>query len=70
MREKVDIYREMAKSLLGDSGKAFYAPYDDVSVANSEDNLMPSIIEAVRNKCTLGEIADALRECFGEFNQS
>ena len=40
------------------------------SVANSEDNLMPSIIEAVRNKCTLGEIADALRECFGEFNQS
>mgnify|MGYP001219147676 FL=1 len=38
MREKVDIYREMAKSLLGDSGKAFYAPYDDVSVANSEDN--------------------------------
>jgi len=40
------------------------------SVANSEDNLMPSIIEAVRNKCTLGEIADTLRECFGEFNQS
>jgi len=40
------------------------------SVANSKDNLMPSIIEAVRNKCTLGEIADALRECFGEFNQS
>ena len=40
------------------------------SVANSEENLMPAIIEAVRNECTLGEISDALRECFGEFNQS
>ena len=40
------------------------------SVANSEENLMPAIIEAVRYKCTLGEISDALRECFGEFNQS
>ena len=40
------------------------------SVANSEENLMPAIIEAVRNKCTLGEISDALRECFGEYSQS
>ena len=40
------------------------------SVANSEENLMPAIIEAVRNECTLGEISDALRECFGEYNQS
>ena len=40
------------------------------SVANSEENLMPAIIEAVRYKCTLGEISDTLRECFGEFNQS
>ncbi len=40
------------------------------AVANSEENLMPAIIEAVRYKCTLGEISDALRECFGEFNQS
>ena len=40
------------------------------SVANSEENLMPAIIEAVRNECTLGEISDALRKCFGEYNQS
>ena len=40
------------------------------SIANSKENLMPAIIEACRNKCTLGEISDALRECFGEFTQS
>ena len=40
------------------------------SIADSKENLMPAIIEACRNKCTLGEISDALRECFGEFNQS
>ena len=37
------------------------------SIADSKENLMPAIIEACRNKCTLGEISDALRECFGEF---
>ena len=40
------------------------------SIADSKENLMPAIIEACRNKCTLGEISDALRECFGEFTQS
>jgi methylmalonyl-CoA mutase N-terminal domain/subunit len=30
------------------------------------DNIMPSVVEAVENKCTLGEIADTLREVFGE----
>jgi methylmalonyl-CoA mutase N-terminal domain/subunit len=33
---------------------------------NSGDNIMPAVIEAVENKCTLGEIADTLREVFGE----
>jgi methylmalonyl-CoA mutase N-terminal domain/subunit len=35
--------------------------------ASSDENLMPSILEAVENKCTLGEIADTLREVFGEY---
>jgi len=35
--------------------------------ANSGENLMPSVIEAVENKITLGEIADTLREVFGEY---
>jgi len=30
-------------------------------------NLMPYVIEAVENKCTLGEIADILRQVFGEY---
>jgi methylmalonyl-CoA mutase N-terminal domain/subunit len=29
-------------------------------------NLMPAVVEAVENHCTLGEIADVLREVFGE----
>lgn len=35
--------------------------------ASSGDNLIPTVIEAVENKCTLGEIADTLREVFGEY---
>jgi methylmalonyl-CoA mutase, N-terminal domain len=36
--------------------------------AASGENLMPAVIEAVEAKCTLGEIADTLREVFGEYN--
>ena len=35
--------------------------------ASSGENIMPVVIEAVENKCTLGEISDTLREVFGEF---
>jgi methylmalonyl-CoA mutase N-terminal domain/subunit len=35
--------------------------------ASSGENIMPAVIEAVENKCTLGEIADTLREVFGEY---
>jgi methylmalonyl-CoA mutase N-terminal domain/subunit len=31
------------------------------------NNLMPAVIDAVENHCTLGEIADVLRGVFGEF---
>lgn len=33
-------------------------------------NIMPSVVEAVEHKATLGEIADTLREVFGEYRQS
>jgi len=36
--------------------------------AASGENLMPTVIQAVEAKCTLGEIADTLREVFGEYN--
>ncbi len=35
--------------------------------ANSGENIMPTVVEAVENKCTLGEIADTLREIYGEY---
>jgi methylmalonyl-CoA mutase, N-terminal domain len=35
--------------------------------AASDENIMPVVIEAVENNCTLGEIADTLREVFGEY---
>ena len=34
--------------------------------ASSGENIMPTVVEAVENKCTLGEIADTLREIFVE----
>ena len=37
--------------------------------ASSGDNIMPTGLEAVENKCRLGEIADTLRELFGEYKQ-
>jgi methylmalonyl-CoA mutase N-terminal domain/subunit len=30
-------------------------------------NLMPIVVEAVENLCTLGEIADTLRSVYGEY---
>lgn len=35
--------------------------------ASNGENIMPIVVEAVENKCTLGEIADTLREVFGEY---
>lgn len=35
--------------------------------AEGSDNLMPHILNAVKKKVTLGEIADTLREVFGEY---
>lgn len=35
--------------------------------AANDENIMPAVLEAVENNCTLGEIADTLREVFGEY---
>jgi methylmalonyl-CoA mutase N-terminal domain/subunit len=35
--------------------------------AASGENIMPVVLEAAENLCTLGEIADTLREVFGEY---
>ena len=35
--------------------------------ASASENIMPAVIDAVENYCTLGEIADELRKLFGEY---
>ncbi len=37
--------------------------------AKGQENLMPRILEAVEAKATVGEVADALRRCFGEYRE-
>ena len=38
--------------------------------ARGESNLMPHIIHAVESYCTVGEISDALRRVFGEYQET
>jgi methylmalonyl-CoA mutase N-terminal domain/subunit len=38
--------------------------------AAGDANLMPHIIECVRNRCTLGEISDTLRDEFGRYTET
>ena len=40
------------------------------SAAETEANLMPLILEAVKTYATLGEICDVLRDVFGEYQAS
>ena len=35
--------------------------------SQTNENLIPKIIEAIRSECTLGEISDAMRKSFGEY---
>jgi methylmalonyl-CoA mutase N-terminal domain/subunit len=38
--------------------------------AKSTENLMPAILTAVESYATVGEISDALRRAFGEYQES
>ena len=37
--------------------------------AQGNDNLMPFIVDAVRNECTIGEIVATLKQTFGEHTE-
>ena len=39
------------------------------AAARSTDNLMPPILDAVRAYATLGELCDALRDVWGEYEE-
>jgi len=50
-----------------DKEKAANSLEELTAAAADGRNLMPLVIEAVENYCTLGEISDALRKVFGEY---
>jgi methylmalonyl-CoA mutase N-terminal domain/subunit len=50
-----------------DADKAKTSLENVSSAAKEGTNLMPHVITAVENHCTLGEIADELRKVFGEY---
>lgn len=50
-----------------DAAKAIHSLQTLQKIANGNGNIMPAVLDAVENYCTLGEIADALREVFGEY---
>ena len=68
---------ESIQKIQTDKLKALRAKRDNTKViaclktinemAVSGENLMPAVVEAVENYCTLGEIADELRKVFGEY---
>jgi methylmalonyl-CoA mutase N-terminal domain/subunit len=52
-----------------DNGRVQRALQDLKETARGTGNLMPPIIEASRAYATLGEMCDALREVFGEYEE-
>jgi methylmalonyl-CoA mutase N-terminal domain/subunit len=53
-----------------DNAKVNKTLKDIECIARGEENLMPAMLEAVRNYATLGEIADVLRGVFGEYREA
>jgi len=51
-----------------DAEKAARALEEVVGVARTTENLLPTIREALRARCTVGEICGALRTEFGTFD--
>lgn len=72
LRVKPDVeerQRKRVKDLKArrDSGKSQKALEQIKMVAQADENLMPSIMEAVKAYATTGEICDTLREVYGEY---
>ena len=53
-----------------DNNKVSMALKHMEDAAKGEENLIPIIMEAVRNYATLGEVADVLRSVFGEYREA
>ena len=37
------------------------------NLSNLDENLFPKVIEAVRARCTIGEIINSMRDVFGDY---
>ncbi len=78
-RNTTPVFRidEQVQHLQVEKLKALKLKRDNIKVAGSlrslnekahgTENLMPTVLEAVENYCTLGEISDELRKVFGEY---
>jgi methylmalonyl-CoA mutase, N-terminal domain len=65
--QKVQIDKLKALKAKRDNTKALACLAQINKVSQSNENLMPAVVEAVENYCSLGEIADELRKVFGEY---
>ena len=64
-RQQVERVRALRASRSESEWRAAIATVEHA--ARGEDNLVPPIIDAVEKRATLGEIADAMRRVFGEY---
>ena len=64
-RAQVDRVRQLRAERDNDAAQASLTRL--TKVAQSEENLMPAILESVQAYATLGEISGALRQVFGEY---
>jgi methylmalonyl-CoA mutase, N-terminal domain len=65
--QKIQIDKLNALKSKRDNTKALACLQNINKIAQTNENLMPAVVEAVENYCSLGEIADELRRVFGEY---
>ena len=68
--ERVQVERLRKLRASRDASRVLAALRRVEETARSEQNLMPSILNAVKVYATVGEISDALRKVFGEYQES
>jgi methylmalonyl-CoA mutase N-terminal domain/subunit len=67
-RQQVDRLRKLRASRA--NGTAMLRLNELERVARGSDNLMPPILAACESFCTVGEIAERLRNVFGEYRDA
>jgi methylmalonyl-CoA mutase N-terminal domain/subunit len=68
--ERTQVARLQALRARRDTAKANAALAEIERRAHTTENLMPAILAAVESYATVGEISDALRRAFGEYQES